>query len=161
MEAVLKQANVKRFEMLEHSKTEAKSSRSLNMGTNQEKRKNWGQSQKDQHSYGDEDGQPVVAHAANTIYVSHVALQQTDVSGHMLMQASDLRMLRPEADQNTMRGHILISVTSAKHRVNDIMCLLWPFLTLNLVGQGVIRTVSTFLQIVLVVYRNSQQASLF
>ena len=58
--------------------------------------------------------------------------------GHMVMEASDLRMLRPEADQNIVRGIILISVASTKHRVND-MCLLRPFLTLNLVGQGVIR----------------------
>lgn len=85
--------------------------------------------------------QPVVAHAANTIHVSHVALQQIEVSGHVVMQVSDLRMFRPEADQNIMRGLILISVTCAKHRVNDIMCLLCPFLTINLVGQGVIRTV--------------------
>ena len=48
-------------------------------------------------------------------------------------------MLRPEADQNIVRGIILISVASTKNRVNDIMCLLRPFLTLNLVGQGVIR----------------------
>ena len=69
----------------------------------------------------------MVAHATNTIHVSHVALQLTEVSGHVVMQASDLRMLRPEADQNILRGLILISVTSAKHRVNDIMCFLQPF----------------------------------
>ena len=84
--------------------------------------------------------QPVVAHIMNTIHVSHVALQQTKVSGHMVMEASDLRMLRPEADQNIVKGLILSSVASTKYTVNDIMCLLHPFLTLNLVGQGVIRT---------------------
>ena len=56
------------------------------------------------------------------------------------MEASDLRMLRPEADQNIVKGLILSSVASTKYMVNDIMCLLHPFLTLNLVGQGVIRT---------------------
>ena len=48
-------------------------------------------------------------------------------------------MLRPEADQNIVRGLIFISVASTKHRVSDIMCLLHPFLTVNVVGQGVIR----------------------
>ena len=84
--------------------------------------------------------QPVVAHTMNTIHVSHVALQQTKVSGHMVMEASDLRMLTPEADQNIVKGLILSSVVSTKYTVNDIMCLLNLFLTLNLVGQGVIRT---------------------
>ena len=82
----------------------------------------------------------MVAHTANMIHVSHVALQQTKVSGHVVMEASNLRMLRPKADKNIVRGLILISVASTKHSVNNIMCLLRPFLTLNLVGQGVIRT---------------------
>ena len=60
VQAVLKQANVKRFQMLEHSKTEAAKKKKIqwksqHRGTNQEKRKKWGQSQKVQHSYGDED----------------------------------------------------------------------------------------------------------
>ena len=60
VEAMLKQANVKRFEMLEHSKTEAAKNKKIqwksqHRGTNQDKRKKWGQSQKVQHSYGDED----------------------------------------------------------------------------------------------------------
>ena len=51
---------LKRFEMLEHSKTEAAKKKKIHWksqhsGTNQEKWKKWGQSQKFQHSYGDED----------------------------------------------------------------------------------------------------------
>ena len=37
------------------------------------------------------------------------ALQRTEVSGHLVMGTSDLRMLRPEADQNIV-----------------IIVLLWP-----------------------------------
>ena len=67
VEAVLKQANVKRFEMLEHSKTEAAKKKKIqwksqHRGTNQEKRKKWGRSQKVQHSYGDaDDEEPFVS----------------------------------------------------------------------------------------------------
>ena len=82
---------------------------------------------------------PSLVDTVNTIHVSHVALQQTKVSGHVVMEASHLKMLRPEADKNIVRGLVLISVASTKHRVNDIMCLLRPFLTLNLIGQGVVR----------------------
>ena len=62
----------------------------------------------------------MIAHTMNTIHVSYVAFQQTEVSGHVVMEASDLIMLRPEADQNIVRGLILISVASTKHRVSDI-----------------------------------------
>ena len=50
----------------------------------------------------------------------HVAFQQTEVSGHVVMEVSDLIMLRPEVDWNIVRGLLLISVASTKHRVSDI-----------------------------------------
>ena len=50
-----------------------------------------------------------VNHTTNMIHVSRVALQQTEVSGHLVMETSDLRMLRPESDQNIV-----------------IIVLLWP-----------------------------------
>ena len=59
-------------------------------------------------------GQQVAAHTTNMIQVSHVALEQTEVSGQRVMEASDLRMLRPEADRNILRGLILVSVASTQ-----------------------------------------------
>ena len=77
---------------------------------------------------------PVVAQTANTIHISHVALQQTQISGHVVMQASDLPTLKPEMGQNIVRGFTKISVASTELGVNDLICLLCPYVTLNPVG---------------------------
>ena len=63
----------------------------------------------------------------NTIHVSHVALQQTEFSGHVVMQASDLRMLMPEVDQNIMRGLILVGVTLCQAQGECHHVLVAPF----------------------------------
>ena len=42
--------------------------------------------------------------------------------------------------QNIVRGFTMISVASTKHGVNDLRCSLCPYVTLNLVGQGMVET---------------------
>ena len=73
-----------RFEMLKHSKTDSAKKKKIqwkyqHRGNNQEKRKKWGQSQKAQHSHGDEDDEePFVSTPTRTTRKREKSMESDD-----------------------------------------------------------------------------------
>ena len=58
---------------------------------------------------------PVVVQATNAGQVGHVALQQTQITGHMVIKMLEVSRFWPESDQNVVGALTLIGMASTKH----------------------------------------------
>jgi len=58
---------------------------------------------------------PVVVQATNAAHVGHVALQQTQITGYMVIKTLEVSRFWPEGGQNVVGALTLIGMASTKH----------------------------------------------